>query len=96
MAIIKTGTDKRITSFGARVTIKTKDGRNFTKELLDPPGSPQYPLTWSDIVEKLHLVIKNLNIPISEEHQEEIINFVNDIEKVNNVKSLIDRMIWQL
>ena len=43
-------------SWPGRVTITTKDGRSFTKEVVHPPGSRENPLTWDQLVQKFMAV----------------------------------------
>lgn len=73
----------------ARVTIKTKDGRTLSAEMLNRRGSAENPLTPDDIDRKFREVVRSCLTP---ENTDRIIAIVQRLEKQGSVDELIQIM----
>jgi 2-methylcitrate dehydratase PrpD len=78
----ETGKDNPLAS---RVSVKLKDGREFTQELPHFPGMPQQPLTSDQMREKFATVTKN----VLGAGAEKVFADLSAVEKVANMRSLL-------
>jgi 2-methylcitrate dehydratase PrpD len=66
----------------------TKDGRIFSRETSFPKGNPKNPVDFDDCVVKFEKCLKNSIKKFDDKHVEEIINFIENIETVEDVSWL--------
>jgi 2-methylcitrate dehydratase PrpD len=71
----------------ARIGVKTRDGREFTKEILHRRGSPENPLAPEDVVHKYRHVVKPV---LSAARSERILELVQRLDTLEDVRPLID------
>lgn len=79
-------TDMYGTSFPNKITITTKDGRKFEKEVLDPKGHPKNPLSKKEIEAKFTANARGF---ISEDAQKRVIDAVWNLESVKSMREVI-------
>lgn len=79
-------TDLYGTSFPTKITITTKDGTKFEKEVLDPKGHPRNPLTQEEIEAKFSSVAKGL---IPEANQQKLVESIRDLENVKSMREIM-------
>lgn len=92
MARIKASLNEEMPKEGAKLKMALKDGTVYTKDRTYSPGdSVQAPLGWGEIVNKFHLCTRSVGI--SEANQDKIVDMVNSIEAIEDVRSLIDLLI---
>jgi len=73
----------------ARVTVKTRDGRTLSAEMLNRRGSAENPLTPGDIEHKFREVVRSCLTP---ENTDRVIAIVQRLEKQDSVDDLIQIM----
>jgi 2-methylcitrate dehydratase PrpD len=72
-------------SMPGRVTVRTKDGRKFTKEVLYPKGNPGNPMTESEFKAKFMNMAERV---LGEEQGDELYERARDLAHVENVSHL--------
>jgi 2-methylcitrate dehydratase len=68
-----------------RVSIKTKDGKEFIKQVDIPLGSPQKPFSQADIKRKLKDCNSVSIKPMSDEMLEKLIETIQRLEKLEDI-----------
>jgi len=68
-----------------RVTVKTKDGKVYTKEVKYPRGHAKNKMTTEEVIEKFR---DNVGSILTKERTENLINIVMNIDKVNNIAKI--------
>jgi 2-methylcitrate dehydratase PrpD len=66
----------------------TKDGQTIRRETRFPKGNPENPVTFDDCVAKFKKCVKYSLKKFDEKHVEEIINYIKNIENVEDVSWL--------
>lgn len=74
---------------GARIKVRTRDGREFSAELLNRRGSAENPLKPEDIDYKFRQVVRQC---LSPSDTERVVSLVRGMEKVENLTELIQIM----
>ncbi len=75
-----------------RVSIGTPEGVRQT-EVRHFKGSPEKPLSWDECVTKFRRCCVHAGLVISEDKQNRLIDMVANLEKVQNVKSLMECLV---
>ncbi len=83
-------TDLYGTSFPNKITIKTKAGKIFEQEVLDPKGHPKNPLSKTELEAKFKAAANGL---VSEENQKRLLDTIWGLEKVANIGDLFPLMV---
>ncbi len=78
---------------GAAVTIKTKDGKEYSKWVYYSKGHPKNPMTMGDVIEKFRRCLPFSAKPLPEENSEEIIKMVSNLEEVDDVTKIIELLV---
>ncbi|MFQ5443233.1 MAG: MmgE/PrpD family protein [Nitrospinales bacterium] len=73
-------------SFPNKITLTMRDGTVHEKEVLDPKGHPNNPLTQAELENKFRASCRSL---LSEELQEEIIKYVWSLENLRDLGNLM-------
>ena len=89
MQKIDTSIDSKLQKFQANVTIKTKDGKSYFKEVLRCIGHPENPISYEDVVDKFRKCAEYSKKEISQKNLEDVISMVNDLENIKDVSSLV-------
>jgi len=82
---IRTRLDPRI-GFGARVSVKMKDGTEYKEFLAKPKGDPDNPLTFAELAEKYR---NAAGLVISADAVETLIEKIKTLEKVNDMNESV-------
>lgn len=69
----------------AAVDINTGNGKTYSRQVDFPFGTPQNPMTFSDVTLKFKECCRYSVNPIPRKNQEEVIKLVEDLEKVSDV-----------
>ena len=69
-----------------RMTLRTRDGRTFTRELLYRPGSPEDPMTAEEIRNKFVKLCRESRLA---DRAEEIAATVDDLERLEDARQLV-------
>jgi 2-methylcitrate dehydratase PrpD len=77
---IRVVSDPRMTRYGARVQLRSRDGRTLERTITDPRGSPTSPLEWDDVAEKFCRLVHRT---IGATQQRRVIEAVADIEALD-------------
>ena len=72
---------------GATVTIRTKDGKEYSKSLYHVKGHPKNPMVMGDVVEKFSRCLPFSAKPLPEENSEEIVKMVSNPDTMINAIS---------
>jgi len=78
--------------FESVVEIETKDGRNISKRVNWPKGSPEKPLPYNELKDKFFRVATTV---MSKDQAEEILAWVETAEKQKDVETLCDLLRLQ-
>ncbi|MFC1798714.1 MmgE/PrpD family protein [Thermodesulfobacteriota bacterium] len=70
----------------SRVTVITKDGKEFTETRYHPKGDPRNPLTKSEILDKFRDNVSRVNM--KKKQIEQIIQLVSKLDEVNDINEL--------
>jgi len=73
-------------SFPTRVTITTKDGEVFQKEVRYLKGDPENPLSWDDILEKFKRC--TVNSDMQADKRQKFIASIRDLENIENIREV--------
>jgi 2-methylcitrate dehydratase PrpD len=73
--------------------VVTKNGKEYPKKIDFVPGFPERPLTEEEHVKRFSDCIGFAAIPIFEERADDIIRSVNQLEAINDVRSLIPLLL---
>jgi 2-methylcitrate dehydratase PrpD len=71
---------------GARVKVRTRDGREFTAELLNRRGSAENPLKPADIDHKFRQVVRSCLSPAD---IEKVVRLARNMDKIEDLSELI-------
>jgi 2-methylcitrate dehydratase PrpD len=82
---IQTRLDPRI-GFGARVSVKMKDGVEYNEFLAKPKGDPDNPLTFAELAEKYR---NAAGLAISADAVETLIEKIKVLEKVKDMNEIV-------
>ena len=82
---IRTRLDPRI-GFGARVSVKMKDGTEYKEFLAKPKGDPDNPLTFAELAEKYR---NAAGLVISADAVKTLIEKIKTLEKVNDMNEIV-------
>jgi 2-methylcitrate dehydratase PrpD len=74
---------------GSVVTIRTKDGKEYSEKVLYVKGNPKNPMTYEEIAEKFRMCMLFSAKPIHKENVERIIELVRNLENVSNMNQVI-------
>lgn len=74
-------------SWGARVRVKTQDGKSYTTTVRDPPGSPTNRMDEDEIIAKFRNQAEKV---LPDESVDSIVDFVFSIEEKNDVTEIFD------
>ncbi len=74
--------------------ITMKDGTVYKKLMETATGSPEKPATFEECVSKFYGCIEFSERPMPKENAEKIIGMVKDLEKLDDIRQLIDLMVW--
>ncbi len=78
--------DEHFPRTGGNITIEMKDGSKYQYIKEHPLGSPQYPLSEEQIVDKFE---KNVQDIIGSDKSDRIVKLVLNVENVDNIKTLM-------
>ncbi len=73
----------------AKVEIKTKDGKVYSKRGEVPYGHPDRPMTWEDLVNKFRDCLSYAAKPVPKENMEKVINMIGKLEGVDDVGRVV-------
>ena len=73
----------------ARIELKTKDGRHFSKYVEFVKGHPKNKMTWTECVDKFTRCAALSAVPLSEGAIAEVIDQVNNLENVQDVRRIV-------
>jgi 2-methylcitrate dehydratase PrpD len=71
------------------VKIKTKHGKEYSKQVDYPFGSPEDPMSLTDVAEKFRHCCQYSVKPIPEENQDKVIRMVERLEEVSDVSQIV-------
>jgi 2-methylcitrate dehydratase PrpD len=84
--------DEAMANVPAKLTIKMKDGRQFTKERWRVIGSPEYPLT----MEQIQALYKKFTEGIlSEEHIRKTCDAISSLEELTDLQEIMDILVFR-
>jgi 2-methylcitrate dehydratase PrpD len=86
-------TDSSLIPDGVRVTIRTKDGKEYSKRVYEVKGHPNNPMTMGDVIEKFRRCLPFSAYPLPEENTEEIIKMVSNLEDVDDVTQIVELLV---
>lgn len=89
MEKVKAEPDPEIPGLGARVTIKTKEGQEFTKEVIYVKGHPENPMSMDDMIAKFRSCVPFSARPLPEKNTERLIELLTHLEEVKDVTQII-------
>ena len=75
--------------FGGRVQVTMKDGTEYTGSAEHPKGGPDNPMSFEELSQKF---TNSARHAIPEKNFEPVIDLINNLEKLKNVKSIIKLM----
>lgn len=84
--------DSSITEVPARLTIKMRDGREFSKERMYIIGSPREPLTMEQLLELYSKFTRGI---LSEEQIRRTSEAILNLENLSNMEELMDRLVFR-
>lgn len=73
-------------SFPTKITITTKDGETYTREVRYPKGDPENPLSWDEMIQKFDRCI--VNVDMEQENQNRIIESIRNLENAGDIKEV--------
>ncbi|MFC2067255.1 MmgE/PrpD family protein [Chloroflexota bacterium] len=73
---------------GAVVSIKTKDGKEYSKKLYYVKGHPKNPMSMDEVIEKFRKCLPFSAKKLPERNVEQIIEMVGELEKVDDVSKI--------
>lgn len=73
-----------------RITLKTKDGKIFTKEVRYPKGHARNPMSDDEVIEKFKRCTQDI---LNQNDQDKLIDAVFNIEKFNDIDDLL-KLTW--
>ncbi|MDP2916713.1 MAG: MmgE/PrpD family protein [Dehalococcoidia bacterium] len=76
-----------------RMRVTTKDRKVYDKSMDIAPGFPGNPLTQEDHMARFRDCMSYASKPLPEENVEKLVDMVNNIEKVDDVRSLIPLLV---
>ena len=75
-----------------RLTIETNDGRSFTELVVHTLGNPLNPMTDEAFAAKFHSCMDLAVCPKTREEQDEIMEHVNKLEMINDMRDIADML----
>lgn len=79
--------------WGGKVTIKTKKGKEYTKEVIHPVGHPKNPLSEEMLISKFRKCLPYSIKPFKESNVERIIEMTRNLEQVDDVSRLFELLV---
>ncbi len=73
-------------SFPNKITISMNNGKVYEKEILDPKGHPNNPLTLEELETKFRRAAEPL---LSKERQDKIMDMIGSLEQLEDIGSLM-------
>ncbi len=70
----------------ARLTVRTRDGRNIKKEIMHSPGSPENPLSLDQIIGKFTMLARRC---IADADIDRIVNFTQELDRRADLDTLL-------
>jgi 2-methylcitrate dehydratase PrpD len=67
------------------VEIECVDGKKLSKTVLHPAGTPQFPLSWSELEDKYRQCVSPI---LSNDSVDKTISIIKNFEKLNQISSL--------
>ncbi|GAB6194505.1 MmgE/PrpD family protein [Desulfocastanea catecholica] len=78
-----------------RVKVILKDGNVYSQQVNQPTGSPEKPLTLEHCERKFRdCLLQQVEKPMPKENADRLVKMVSGLEKLGNVKSLMDVVVW--
>lgn len=77
-----------------RVKVTLKNGISYSETVEHPLGSPERPLSFMDCEKKFKDCLNQAERPIPAEKTENLIRLIASLEEVNDVKELMDNVVW--
>ena len=77
---------------GAKVTIRTKDGKEHYKRMDYVKGTPQNPMSFDEVVNKFRGCMPFSIKPIPQKNIDRLVDIVRNLEQVDDVTVLIDQL----
>jgi 2-methylcitrate dehydratase PrpD len=74
---------------GATVTIRTKDGREYSERVLYVKGHPKNPLTFDEVAHKFRMCVPFSAKSLPQGNMERVIELVRELEKVSDMSEVI-------
>jgi len=93
---IKVREDKALTALyptrgiANRITIRTKSGRTFTREVIFPKGHPMNPLSDDEVERKFRRLAKRF---LGEKRTDRVLELLWGLEKLKDVSELLDNLV---
>jgi len=82
---------------GARVTIRTKDGREHLRQEIIPKGHPKHPMSIGAVIDKFRKCLPLSARPFKGSAADEIIGMVSNLEYLDDVTKLFRPLVpWYL
>lgn len=79
----------------ARVNITMKNGESYSHYQPRAKGSEGYPILFDDVVTKYRGNLDYAEKGISQENGEAILSLIEDLEQINDVREISDKIIWE-
>lgn len=77
-----------------RITARLKNGTEHTVEALTATGSPERPVTFDGCIDKFKGCIDFSANPMPSENVEKVIDMVKNLEKLDDIRDLIQLLVW--
>ena len=77
-----------------RVRVTMRDGKSYSEQVELPLGTPTNPLSFSDCKRKFYDCLEQSEKRISESNAEKLIKIVANIDALNDVRELMELVIW--
>ncbi|MFH1651000.1 MAG: MmgE/PrpD family protein [Chloroflexota bacterium] len=79
--------------WGGKVTVRTKSGKEFMKEVIHPVGHPKNPVSEETLLAKFRKCLPYAIKPLKESSAEQIIEMTRDLEKLDDVNRLFALLV---
>ncbi|SHI12632.1 2-methylcitrate dehydratase PrpD [Sporobacter termitidis DSM 10068] len=76
------------------IEITMKDGTVYKKLMETATGSPEKPAAFDEVVNKFHGCVESSARPMPKAHAEKIIDTVQGLEKLGDIRELIALLVW--
>ncbi len=74
------------------VTIRTRDGREFTRQVCDTPGNQKNPMTWDQAIDKFRKCQKYSAVDLGQDKYEQVVEICRNLDTIKDVSVLVDAM----